>query len=142
MGIPYFASWMKVYLKEKQGTQETCNMQYSNIIIILLLIFWVSDISSSSQASTSFPVNNYWFQFLLEKLRHKWKWGGGGVVVVFVWKLDSQLPVCNQCLSPLKLWVQIPPMARCTRYNIMWYSLLGTCCRSMVFSGYSGFLHQ
>ena len=39
MGIPYFASWMKVYLKEKQGTQETCNMQYSNIIIILLLIF-------------------------------------------------------------------------------------------------------
>jgi hypothetical protein len=24
----------------------------------------------------------------------------------------------NQCLSPLKLWVQIPLMARCTRYNI------------------------
>jgi len=27
--------------------------------------------------------------------------------------------LCNQCLSPLKLWVQIPLMKRCTRYNIM-----------------------
>jgi hypothetical protein len=26
----------------------------------------------------------------------------------------------NQCLSPLKLWVRTPSMARCTRYNIMW----------------------
>jgi hypothetical protein len=34
---------------------------------------------------------------------------------------------CNQCLSPLTLWVLIPLMARCTRYNIticeMFYSL-------------------
>jgi len=28
--------------------------------------------------------------------------------------------LCNQCLSPLMLWVQTPFMARCTRYNIMW----------------------
>jgi len=28
--------------------------------------------------------------------------------------------LCNQCLSPLTLWVRIPLMARCTRYNIMW----------------------
>ena len=41
--------------------------------------------------------------------------------------------LCNQCLSPLKLWV---------RYNIMWSSLSVTCDRSMVFSGYSSFLHQ
>jgi hypothetical protein len=26
----------------------------------------------------------------------------------------------SQCLSPLKLWVRTPFMARCTRYNIMW----------------------
>ena len=26
----------------------------------------------------------------------------------------------NECLSPLKLWVRIPLMAKCTRYNIMW----------------------
>jgi hypothetical protein len=28
--------------------------------------------------------------------------------------------ICNQSLSPLKLWVQVSLMARCTQYNIMW----------------------
>jgi hypothetical protein len=28
--------------------------------------------------------------------------------------------LCNQCLSPLKLWVLTLFMARCTWYNIMW----------------------
>ena len=28
--------------------------------------------------------------------------------------------ICNQCLSPLKLRVRIPFMARFTRYNILW----------------------
>jgi hypothetical protein len=28
--------------------------------------------------------------------------------------------LCNQCRSPLKLWVQTPFMVRCIRYNIMW----------------------
>jgi hypothetical protein len=35
--------------------------------------------------------------------------------------------MCNQCLAPLMLWVRIPLMARCTRYNIMWKSLSVTC---------------
>ena len=50
--------------------------------------------------------------------------------------------LCNQCLSPLKLWVRTSFMARCTRYNFMWKSLSVTCDRSVVFSGYSGFPHQ
>ena len=33
-------------------------------------------------------------------------------------------------------------MARCTRYNTMWYSLSVTFDRSVVLSGYPGFLHQ
>ena len=41
------------------------------------------------------------------------------VVVVIVWYWIYNY-LCNQCLSPLKLWVRIPFMARCTRYNIMW----------------------
>jgi hypothetical protein len=45
--------------------------------------------------------------------------------------------LCNHCLSPLKLWVRIEFMARCTRYNIKWLAR-----RSMVFCGYSGILHQ
>jgi len=35
-----------------------------------------------------------------------------------------------------KLWVRTPFMVRCTRYNIMWYSLSVTCGRSVVFLGY------
>ena len=34
----------------------------------------------------------------------------------------------------LKLCIQIPLMARCTRNNIMWYSLSVTCDMSVVFS--------
>jgi len=42
--------------------------------------------------------------------------------------------LCNQCLSPLKLWVRTLLMPRCTQYNIMWYSLSVTCNRSVVSS--------
>jgi len=49
------------------------------------------------------------------------------------------------CLSSLTLCVRILFMARCTRYNIMWTLCLSwsvTCGRSVIFSGYSGFLRQ
>ena len=45
-------------------------------------------------------------------------------------------------LSPIKLWDRFPLMARYTRYNNMWSSLSVNCGRSVVFSGYSGFLHK
>ena len=61
-----------------------------------------------------------------------WTWSYGSWIFNYL---------CNQCLSPVT-WVRTPFMARCTRCNIMWYSLSVTCNRSMVFSGYSGFLHQ
>jgi hypothetical protein len=35
-----------------------------------------------------------------------------------------------------------PTQTECTHYNIMWLSLSVTCGRSVVFSGYSCFLHQ
>jgi len=43
-------------------------------------------------------------------------------MVVSVWSYGSWIYnyLCNQCLSPLRLWVWILLMARCTRYNIMW----------------------
>jgi len=39
-----------------------------------------------------------------------WSWSYGSWIRNYL---------CNQCLSPLKLWVRIPLVARCTRYNIM-----------------------
>ena len=43
--------------------------------------------------------------------------------------------LCNQCLSPLKLWVRTSFMSRCILYNIIWQSLSVTCDRSVVSLG-------
>ena len=55
------------------------------------------------------------------------------------WSQGAVVIVCNKCLSPLTLWVRIWLM-----YSIQLYviKLSVTCVRSVVFSGYSGFLHQ
>jgi hypothetical protein len=40
-----------------------------------------------------------------------WSWSHGSYIYNYL---------CNQCISPLNLWVRIPFVAKCTRYNIMW----------------------
>jgi len=40
-----------------------------------------------------------------------WSWSYGSWIYNYL---------CNRYLSPLKLWVLIPLMGRCTRYIIMW----------------------
>ena len=52
-----------------------------------------------------------------------WLWSYGSWIYNYL---------CNQCISPLKLRVRTLFMARCTRYNIRWSSVLW----------YSGLLHQ
>ena len=52
--------------------------------------------------------SNCFFSLTLEPL---WSWSYG------IW---SYKHLCNQCLSPLNLWVRIQLMARCTRWNFMW----------------------
>ena len=53
-----------------------------------------------------------------------WKCPDQTASMTSAWKdfLSCRLPwkYTNWCLSPLKLWVSISLMARCTRYNIMW----------------------
>ena len=49
-----------------------------------------------------------------------WTWSYGSWIYNYL---------CNQYLSALKLWVRTPFMARCIRYNIMWYSSSLTCDR-------------
>jgi hypothetical protein len=56
-----------------------------------------------------------------------WSWSYGSWIYNYL---------CNQCLSPLKLWAPIPLVARCTRYNIMWKSLSVTFGWPVVFSGF------
>jgi hypothetical protein len=60
-----------------------------------------------------------------------WSWSYGSWIYNYL---------CKKCLSPLTLWVRIALMARCDWYKIMWYNLTVNCDRSVVFSGYSGFL--
>ena len=69
-------------------------------------------------------------QLLISPLWSSWSWSYGSWIYNYL---------CNQCLSPLTLWVRVPLMARYTRYNIMWWCLSVTCVRSV---GFSGFLHQ
>ena len=45
--------------------------------------------------------------------RLPWSWSYGSWICNYI---------CNQCLSPLALWVWIPLMARCTQCNILWCS--------------------
>jgi hypothetical protein len=48
-----------------------------------------------------------------------WLWSYGSWIYNYL---------CNQCLSPLKLWVWTPFMARCTWYNGKLYSLRVMSC--------------
>ena len=68
-------------------------------------------------------------QQVTDKLYHiMWSWSHGSWIYNYLY---------NQCLSPLKLWIRTPLKERCTRYNIMWWSLSVTCDSSVFFSGYS-----
>jgi hypothetical protein len=63
---------------------------------------------------------------------YQWKWGLGlsGLTPLstifqgpsWSWAYGSWIYnyLCNQCLWPLKLWVQTSFIVRCTQYNIMW----------------------
>jgi hypothetical protein len=60
-----------------------------------------------------------------------WPWSYGSWIYNYL---------CNQCLSPLMLWVRISIRARCTTLCDKVCQL--TCDRSVVYFGSSGFLHQ
>jgi len=68
---------------------------------------------------------------LLIKVGRSWPWSYGSWICNYL---------CNQCLSPLMLWVWISIKARCT--TLCDESLSLTCDRFVVFSWSSGFLHQ
>ena len=85
-----------------------------------------------------FRVKNVWVTIKLFISKYDWKslWASYFLSCFHIsywdclwsWSYGSWIYnyLCNQCLSSLKLWFRTPV----------------TCDRSVVFSGYSGFLHQ
>ena len=117
LGISYLKSSLKL-------SHESCTQCHVVIVVpsshYIYEIVWIN------------VVKLYWFGFSpFNSQRPSWSWSYGSWIYNYVY---------IQCLSALNLWVRIPLMTVCTRYNIMWYSVSVTCYRSVVFSWYSGFL--
>jgi hypothetical protein len=64
--------------------------------------------------SKSIGMSSHTKQCLIHGEGGSWSWSYGSWIKNYL---------CHQCLSPQKLWVQIPLMGRCIRYNIMWFFL-------------------
>ena len=61
-----------------------------------------------------------------------WSWSYGSLIKQLI---VQSAPVNTNIVS------SNPAQTMCISYNIMWYSLSVTCDRSVVFFGYSAFLH-
>ena len=96
-------------------------------IIIHMNVLWKLNISLKKGAT--FPPKQWFINY------------EGSIVSVIVWWLDLQLPAQSVPISTKVVSSNLAE-ARCTRYNNMLWSLSVICDRSVVFSGYSGFLHQ
>jgi len=84
-----------------------CHCKYIFIHILLILHFYIDYVEIND------IYNSCWlFDFLLIP---PWSWTYGGWIYYYL---------CNQCLSPLTLWVRIPLMERCTRNNTGWTRVL------------------
>jgi hypothetical protein len=106
------------------------------ICYIYTCIYWFFRPIFPNQVSTSLfvNVNLQWNQ----KKMHQWKWFLLGYCIFISvpwlsWWYDSWIYnyLCNQCLSPLKLWVRIP-----LRRGILDTALCDKVDRSVVFSRY------
>ena len=68
--------------------------------------------------------------FPLQFTETSWSWSYGSWIYNYL---------CNQCLSPLKVWIRITLLVMCSRNNISWQGVSVICGKSMVFSGFSDF---
>ena len=100
--------------------------QITQHLIVKVNIAWLIIISLNVTCSRHekwrFVLNsNHWLTHSFQEMGSSWSWSHGQLIY-------------NQCLSPFKLSARITLLVRCTRYNIMWYSLSVTCGRSVVSS--------
>ena len=86
-------------------TYETsCIFQWFRIYITISNCIYHISVSSSC---TCWIVWSFWLISCVLKL--SWSWSYGSCTYNYL---------CNRRSSPPKLWVQIPLMARCTRWNL------------------------
>jgi hypothetical protein len=100
----HFFQWIAVWLVWKSTCHnKTRTLQY-NICLNFLIALRKSKINRAISASQICPsIGTHW--------------------PLLSWSIGSWISdyMCNQCLSPLTLWAWIPLMAKCTRYNFIWY---------------------
>jgi hypothetical protein len=87
----------------------------------------VRGILSTTNTLYLIAILQYWFRIdlVIYIILYVIKTFNLGAVVVVI--------ICNQCLYPLKLWVQIPLMTRCTPYNIMWFAITLLSISSLIY---------
>ena len=122
--------------------------KYLYTLLVFLKHDWLISIyiacQTISQQEENWSISNSIFSTL------KWHTKEYYILYVFMRSSSSWLYgswIYNYLCNPItnKLWDRFPLMARYivyTRYNIMWSSLSVNCGRSVVFSGYSCFLHK
>ena len=111
-------------------------------MILLMFVHCPYRYTSSKYKNTENSYRTKWYR--TDILVSQEAYPGNGQGQLWSWLYGSWIYnyLCNQCLSPLKLWFRTPFMSMRTRYIILWLSLSVTCGRSVDFSGYSGFHFQ
>ena len=128
-GVQYIPVWLSWILNSFVKSLKHVRCKWASLLpcyIICMSQFIIILKNKTDVLLTYFPLRK-----LCMHIRPSWSCGS--------WIYNY---LCNQCRSPPKLCVWTPFTSRFTRYNIMWYSLSVTCDRSVVFSGYSCFIHQ
>jgi hypothetical protein len=131
------SSWLCSYMDRKHT--RTVNKFQCNTCINLLYNVLPSTPTSGGNRTISDGIYQ-WPIVTLKKLIQKYLYSYQTYHICMLYENSSceswiYIYLCTQCQSQLKLWILIPLMARCIRYNIMWSSL------SVVSPRYSDFLH-
>jgi hypothetical protein len=118
--------------------RDACKSDFHSVQICFIAIRkWFHLYNFFGQLAFNYNGLRFHYFYFTPKAAHElynmsWSWSYGSSIYIYL---------CNQYLSPLTLWVRIPHR-RCVLGTTLWWRLSQTCCRSVVFSGYSGFLHQ
>ena len=106
-----------LFLQSELKAQKLSNEYCYNVIIWSVQWFlrrnfnqWEHNIVAGSHVEFLISTKNSNFvKYFLNKKGPSWSLSYGSWIYNYL---------CNQCLSPLTLWVQTQLMVRCTRYNI------------------------